>query len=227
MASAAPPILPVTNPQPPITTASTTTTAAAAATPNTAFRAFVTRLHDQIKDGFSQRRPWAELVDRSAFAKPDSISDATTRLRKNYSYFRVNYLAVIAAVLAFSLLSHPFSLITLAALFAAWGFLYLFKPSDQPLFLFGREFSDKETLGLLVVFSVFVIFLTSVGSVIMSALVVGLAIVAVHGAFRVPEDLFLDDQDSAGASNSLLTFLGATSTNAAAAAAAASVANRV
>ncbi|KAJ8428665.1 hypothetical protein Cgig2_027271 [Carnegiea gigantea] len=180
-----------------------------------------------IKDGFSQRRPWAELVDRSAFAKLDSISDATTRLCKNYSYFRVNYLAVIAAVLAFSLLSHPFSLITLAALFAAWGFLYLFKPSDQPLFLFSREFSNKETLGLLVVFSVFVIFLTSVGSVIMSALVVGLAIVAVHGAFRVPEDLFLDDQDSAGASNSLLTFLGATTNNAAASAPAASVANRV
>lgn len=61
----------------------------------------------------------------------------------------------------------------------------------------------------------------------MSALVVGVAIVAVHGAFRVPEDLFLDEQDSAGASNSLLTFLGATTKNAAASAAAASVANRV
>jgi hypothetical protein len=139
-------------------------------------------------------------------------------VRKNYSYFRVNYLTAIALVLAFSLLSHPFSLLVLLGLLSAWLFLYLFRPSDQPLVLFGRTFSDKETLGILTVTSLFVVFLTTVGSLLISALFVGVAVVCVHGAFRVPEDLFLDEQESS-ASTGFLSFLGGAATNAAVAAA--------
>ena len=57
-----------------------------------------------------------------------------------------------------------------------------------------------------------------------SASLIGVAIVCVHGAFRVPEDLFLDDQEQGGAG--LLSFLGGAATSAAAAAAPA-VAGRV
>ncbi|GFY82418.1 prenylated RAB acceptor 1.B4 [Actinidia rufa] len=167
------------------------------------------------------RRPWSELVDRSAFSKPESISDATLRIRKNYSYFRVNYLSCLAAVLAVSLLTNPFALLLLLALLAAWLFLYLFRPSDPPLVLFGRTFSERETLGVLVVSTVVVIFLTSVGSVLISALMVGLAIVCAHGAFRVPEDLFLDDQEPAA--TGFLSFLTGSASNTAASAVAARV----
>lgn len=217
MATTAPPILPISTP----TTTTTTTSDPPISTP--AFRAFVTRLTDQLKDGLSQRRPWAELLDRTAFTKPESITEATTRLRKNYSYFRVNYLSFLALVILFSLLTHPFSLLTLASLFAAWSFLYLFKPADRPVVLFGRTFSERETLGLLVVSSVFVVFLTNVGSVLISALLLGAAVVCCHGAFRVPEDLFLDDQDSGSQTDGLLSFLGGAAKNAAAAATPSSV----
>lgn len=72
-----------------------------------------------------------------------------------------------------------------------------------------------------------VIFLTSVGSVLISALMIGLTIVVAHGSFRVPEDLFLDDQES-GPGVGFLSFLGGAASSAAAAAAAApSVASRV
>ncbi|XP_019252725.1 PREDICTED: PRA1 family protein B4-like [Nicotiana attenuata] len=101
--------------------------------------------------GLSNRRPWSKLVDRSAFSKPESVSDATLRIRKNYSYFRTNYLSLIAVVLAFSLITNPFSLFLLAGLLAAWLFLYLFRPSDPPLVLFVRQFSERETLGVLIV----------------------------------------------------------------------------
>ncbi|KAL9230589.1 hypothetical protein vseg_005922 [Gypsophila vaccaria] len=220
MASSAPPILPTSVPTIPTTiiaTPSSTTTSPPA--PTTAVRAFISRLHDQVNSGLSQHRPWTELIDRSAFAKPESLSDATTRLRRKYSYFRVNYLTLISATLGISLIAHPFSLLTLAAIISAWCFLYLFKPANQPLFLFCREFSDKETLGLLLVVSVFAVFLTSVGSVLMSALVVGVALVCAHGAFRVPEDLFLDEQDfSNSVSVGILSFLGAATKSAAASA---------
>ncbi|KAJ0027986.1 hypothetical protein Pint_34953 [Pistacia integerrima] len=148
---------------------------------------------------------------------PSPYPMPTVRIRKNYSYFRVNYLSVLAIVLAFSLVTNPFSLFMLLGLLASWLFLYLFRPSDQPLVIFGRTFSDRETLGILVVLSVFVIFLTSVGSVLISALMVGAALICAHGAFRVPEDLFLDEQEPAA--TGFLSFLGGAASNAAAAAA--------
>lgn len=215
MAAPSPPVLPVSTAQPAPTAISSAQSQPPIATP--AFRAFINQISDYVKNGLSQRRPWAELADRSAFNKPESFSEAALRVRKNYSYFRVNYLTVIVSVLAFSLLSHPLSLLLLLGLLCSWLFLYLFRPSDQPLVLFGRTYSDRETLGLLIVFSVVVVFLTSVGSVLISALMVGIAIVCAHGAFRVPEDLFMDEQDPAA--TGFLSFLGGTASNVAAAAA--------
>ncbi|KAB2098518.1 hypothetical protein ERO13_A01G229900v2 [Gossypium hirsutum] len=208
MSTAVPPVIPVSSvqsveSQPPV------------ASP--AFLSFVSRLNESLRNGLSQRRPWAELVDRSAFSKPESFSDALVRVRKNYSYFRVNYLSVIGLILAFSLLSHPFSLLLLLGLLCSWIFLYLFRPADQPLVLFGRTFSDRETLGFLIIFSVFVVFLTTVGSLLISALMVGVGLVCAHGAFRAPEDLFLDEQEQV--STGFLSFLGGAATNAAVAAA--------
>ncbi|GMH29106.1 hypothetical protein Nepgr_030949 [Nepenthes gracilis] len=211
MSPSAPSILPISVPQ--VNAANTAANATAQSPPiaTPAFRSFINHLHDQVRNGFAQRRPWAELVDRSAFTKPESLSEAVQRVRKNYSYFRVNYLSFVALVLAFSLLSHPGSLIILLALVAAWIFLYLFRPSDPPLVLFGRTFSERETLGILIVFSAIVVFLTSVGSVLISALMVGSAIVCAHGAFRVPEDLFLDEQ--VPEATGFLSFLGGTNQN--------------
>ncbi|RYR34934.1 hypothetical protein Ahy_A10g049994 isoform A [Arachis hypogaea] len=154
------------------------------------FRAFISRLSSSLRQGFSDRRPWSELLDRSSISRPESLSDAYSRIRKNASYFRVNYVTLIALALALSLVTHPFSLLVLLSLLAAWSILYLFRPSDQPLFLFGRTFSDL---------------LTSVGALLISSLTVGLAVVCLHGAFRVPEDLFLDDLEPRNAG--LLSFL--------------------
>jgi hypothetical protein len=207
-----PPVLPISN----VESQSQSQSQSPIATP--AFRSFINHISESVRQGLAQRRPWTEIADRSAFSKPESFSEAALRVRKNYSYFRVNYLAAIALVLAFSLFSHPMSLLVLLGLLSAWLFLYLFRPSDQPLVLFGRTFSDKETLGILIVTSLFVVFLTTVGSLLISALLVGVAVVCVHGAFRVPEDLFLDEQESS-ASTGFLSFLGGAASNAAAAAA--------
>lgn len=217
MASKSPALLPISNPQTttPSGIGNTAQSQPPIATP--AFRSFITHVSETVRNGLSQRRPWSELVDRNSLTRPESISDAALRIRKNYTYFRVNYLSLVAAVLAISLLTNPFSLILLLGLLAAWLFLYLFRPSDPPLVVFGRTFSERETLGVLVVLSIVVIFLTSVGSVLISALMVGVAIVCAHGAFRVPEDLFLDEQEPAA--TGFLSFLGGATSNAAAAAA--------
>ncbi|XP_004307693.1 PREDICTED: PRA1 family protein B3 [Fragaria vesca subsp. vesca] len=207
----APPTLPVTNPQ----TTSSSVSQAPIATP--AFRAFLSRFTSSIRSGFSQRRPWYELLDRSSLARPDSLTEAYSRIRKNFTYFRVNYVTLLTAVLALSLLTHPFSLLVLLSLLGAWAFLYLFRSSDQPLVIAGRTFTDAETLIGLVALTVIVVFFSSVGSLLISALLIGFGIVCAHGAFRVPEDLFLDDQEPANAG--FLSFLGGAQAAATAAAA--------
>ncbi|TVU19783.1 hypothetical protein EJB05_35954, partial [Eragrostis curvula] len=204
-----PPLLPVTNPAAAGSSpAASGGSDAPIATP--ALRLFLSRVSETARRSLSDRRPWGELIDRSA--KPDSVSDATSRLRKNLAYFRVNYAAVVAFALGASLLAHPFSLLILLGLLAAWCFLYLFRASDQPIVLFGRTFSDRETLIGLVGASFVLLFFTSFASLIISGLLVGGALVAAHGAFRVPEDLFLDEPNAAAgnsAAQGLLSFLGA------------------
>ncbi|XP_023637208.1 PRA1 family protein B3 [Capsella rubella] len=190
-----------------------------------AFRTFLSRLSSSIRQSLSQRRPWLELVDRSAISRPDSLTDAYSRIRRNLPYFKVNYVTIVSSVLALSLLSHPLSLLVLLCLFGAWIFLYLFRPSDQPLVILGRTFSDRETLGVLVLLTIVVVFLTSVGSLLTSALMIGFGIVCLHGAFRVPEDLFLDDQEPAN--TGLLSFLSGAATSAAVAAASTPAPGRV
>ncbi|EAZ19395.1 hypothetical protein OsJ_34951 [Oryza sativa Japonica Group] len=163
MAAASPPLLPTT-----VLPANTTATVSPAPTSVSsadakpaATRAFLARLLDSVKRALSGARPWPELIDRSALSHSESLSDSGARLRKNLAYFRVNYAAIVALSLAASLLAHPFSLAALLALLAAWCFLYLLRPSDAPpLAAFGRTFSDRETLGGLIVASAFVIFLT-------------------------------------------------------------------
>ncbi|XP_062173107.1 PRA1 family protein B3-like [Alnus glutinosa] len=213
---ASPPTLPISNPQ---TTGesqqSTTTTPTPTPTPFLRVRTFITRLFGYTRRALSNRRPWIELVDRNSFSRPDSLSEATSRVRKNFSYFRINYLTLLALVLAVSLLYHPFTLLLLLSLLAAWLFLYAYRPSDQPLVILGRTFSDGETLIGLILLTVIVVFLTSAGSLLISAGMVGMAIVAAHGAFRVPEDLFLDDQDPSGSSG-LFSYIGGVASSAAA-----------
>ncbi|XP_010508872.1 PREDICTED: PRA1 family protein B2-like [Camelina sativa] len=182
-----------------------------------AFRTFLSRLSSSLRESLSQRRPWLELVDRSSFARPDSLTDSFTRIRKNLAYFKVNYSLIVSLVLAFSLLSHPFSLLVLLTLLGSWMFLYLFRSSDQPLVIFGRTFTDRETLLALVLTTIVVVFMTSVGSLLTSALTIGIAIVCLHGAFRVPDDLFLDEQEGS-ANAGLLSFIGNSAATSAAAA---------
>ncbi|XP_050370082.1 PRA1 family protein B2-like [Argentina anserina] len=166
--------------------------------PLPSFRSILTRLSGLSRHALSNRRPWAEIVDRTAFSRPVSFSDAASRVRKNAAYFRVNYLIVLAAVLAYSLLSHPFTLLTLVGLAAAWIFLYSHRQSDQPLVILGRSYSDTQVLFGLGLVTLIAILVTSVLSLLITALMVGAGIVSAHGAFRDPEDLFLDESQPLG-----------------------------
>lgn len=130
------------------------------------------------------------------FSKPESLTEAFSRVRKNAYYFSINYLIVLAVVLVTSLLLRPYSLLLIASLAGAWLFLYVLRPPDEEqLIIFGRKFSEREIPIAPVATTVAVLLLTSVVSLIASALSVGVGIVCAHGAFRIPEDLFLEQQE--------------------------------
>lgn len=73
------------------------------------------------------------------------------------------------------------------------------------LVAFGRTFSEREVLLGMSLFTMVVVFMTNVGSILISAVMIGAGLCAAHGAFRVPDDLFLDDQEVTGGFLSFLS----------------------
>eukprot|EP01026_Neomeris_dumetosa_P011996 TRINITY_DN1422_c0_g2_i13.p3 TRINITY_DN1422_c0_g2~~TRINITY_DN1422_c0_g2_i13.p3 ORF type:complete len:183 (-),score=11.35 TRINITY_DN1422_c0_g2_i13:635-1183(-) len=150
-------------------------------------------LRDTVQRILKQRKPWAEVFDRTAFEKPANINEATTRLKRNSAYFRVNYIIFIALIILICFLASPSSLVILCALLAAW--VYVFVVKAGPLVLGGRTFSEREKLIAMGAISfVLVFFLTSIASVLFYAIALSCILIAIHGAMRQPEDLFLEDQ---------------------------------
>lgn len=66
-----------------------------------------------------------------------SPPQATARLRKNASYFRVNYLILLLSSVGLGFLMHPSSLFVLAAVAVGW--VYVFAVRSGPLVINGRE----------------------------------------------------------------------------------------
>ncbi|CAN1799125.1 PRA1 family protein B4 [Linum perenne] len=87
---------------------------------------------------------------------------------------------------------------------AAWFFLYFARgDEDGPVVVFGRDLDDRALVSVLGLVTIVALVMTDVGVNVLVALIVGVAIVAIHGAFRGDEDLFVD-QDSGG----MLSFVG-------------------
>lgn len=85
-----------------------------------------------------QRKPWGEMLDRTSFSKPGTMQEAYSRLRRNAGYFRVNYIIIAVLTIAGSFITHPSSLMVLAALLALW--VYMFAIKQGPLVLGDKEF---------------------------------------------------------------------------------------
>eukprot|EP00249_Psilotum_nudum_P008124 c21057_g1_i1 orf=298-903(+) len=161
-------------------------------------RTVLSQAADSAKMAFGQQRPWAELLGRNSFGKPVSLADASTRIKKNLSYFRMNYAFFLLVVLVVGLLWHLLTLILLLVLLAIW--MVLFFPRTEPVVVFNRSISNGGILAIFCVVAIVVVFLTHAGSTFFSALAIGAAVIGIHAAFRVPDDLFLDEQENSSVS---------------------------
>lgn len=149
----------------------------------------------RVQAGLGIRRPWKEMFNFRSFNLPSSFRDALSRIQRNIGYFRMNYAIVILFIVFLSLLWHPISLIVFIVMMAAWLFLYFLR--DEPLVIFGHTIDDRVILALLSILTLVFLLLTKVTLNVLISVLVGLAVVAIHGAFRKTDNLFLDE-DGAG-----------------------------
>lgn len=156
---------------------------------------YLERVRENGEALYAQRRPWRDLISRTAFGKPDSFADAFHRIKRNLGHFRVNYALIILGIVFLSLLWHPISLIVLIIMFVAWGFLYFFR--DEPVVVFGRTLNEGVVIGVLSIVTFVALMLTHATMVFLIGLLIAVFIVAVHAAFRLPEDVFLNEDEAA------------------------------
>ncbi|KAK7356899.1 hypothetical protein VNO80_16179 [Phaseolus coccineus] len=132
----------------------------------------------------STRRPWRVFLDLSALTLPSSISEASTRLAHNFTYFLFNYALLLLLIFLLTLFPHALPLLLFLLLSAAWYFLY-FSRDDLPLAI--------VPLALLTLVALFA---TGAWLNLLLALLIGALVVFLHGVLRSTDDLIGDDQES-------------------------------
>lgn len=131
----------------------------------------------------------------SSFSFPDDFKHSLSRINTNVSYFHTNYAMIVLFVLFLSLLWHPVSLIVFIVMMVAWLFLYFLR--DDPIVICGYAVDDRVVLTILSIFTV-VLLVTRATVNVVVGVSVGMAIVGLHGAFRMTDDLNVDENQGVG-----------------------------
>ncbi|XP_028790335.1 PRA1 family protein F2-like [Neltuma alba] len=140
-------------------------------------------------------RPWSQLLGFSAFSRPRTKTDAMLRVRRNFSYFKYNYVLVSLVIIFIILFWHPIAMIVYMIVFIAWYSLYFGR--DSPPVLFDQTLDDGTVLCGLGLITVLVLVLAGVWLNLFVSSIVAIVLVGLHAVFRVTDDLFLDEETAA------------------------------
>ncbi|KAI3510159.1 hypothetical protein L1887_25690 [Cichorium endivia] len=168
------------------------------------------RSFQNLSSFLSLRRPCQEFVfGAGSFDMPDSLNLTATRLGVNSKYFGVNYGIIITACAAVSLIGDPTILVVFASVFTLWLVLYFFR--EDPMVVWGHHVHDHLVTAALVLITGVSIWIIGFVTNLMIGIAVGVLISIVHGVFRNPQGIYLDENDAA--SDGLISPPSASSTN--------------
>mmetsp|Transcript_30180 Transcript_30180/g.57964 ORF Transcript_30180/g.57964 Transcript_30180/m.57964 type:complete len:229 (+) Transcript_30180:41-727(+) len=146
----------------------------------------------------AKQRPWRELVNIRSFSVPNGYLDYGNRLRKNLSYFGVNYLLSLLAIAVALLAFRPTALGMLGVIAAIWVYVFVVRASEMQI---GRYVLNLKLQAIIMFFSsiVVIFYLTNVGAMLGSGMVCGAALICVHAGLRTPEqDIMAENAEGSG-----------------------------
>ncbi|KAL0719520.1 hypothetical protein Bca4012_068844 [Brassica carinata] len=159
---------------------------------------------DQCTTCTMPRRPWGVMFDFHSMGLPRSFSDASSRFKTNYNYFRTNYgffvFPIIWIDIFVSLIKHPVSLVAFTVLVFIYIFLYCLQDNYEPVQLFCCRISDRmiRIVKSCLMFSTIALLVVTNANVIFGwPLWIVYVLILIHAVVRKTEDLFVLDEESA------------------------------
>eukprot|EP01147_Barroeca_monosierra_P000723 gene723-4016_t len=120
----------------------------------------------------SQRKsikPWKEFIH-------------SPELPKTTSKFRANYIVVSLILAAYTLVTSPFLLLSIAVLYACWTFASLRKEAG-PVIVFGHEYTSQDLLRGTFVLAIVLLYMASATSALFWLIGASLAFILIHASF--------------------------------------------
>lgn len=131
-------------------------------------------------------QPWPKLLDYRALSLPNGWLDLVSRLRKNFSYFAINYTVLVLGMMVMLLAFRPTTLGMLSALAMLW--VYVLQVRRDEMNVLGVRLGVRYQAVLLLLLTVVLVFLcTNAAAMLSSVASVGMACAGVHAALRTPE----------------------------------------
>lgn len=144
-----------------------------------------TDLRTRVGDLWSKSRPWSEFVNTAAMNRPE-LAELRERVPQNLAHYAYNYATVFAVLVVFMVLVSPLSILGAVLIFALYTYLFVMNPEPLRLFAERVTVGNREKSGVVVVFSLVVLWLTGAGATFTALLFVVAAIALGHAAVRKP-----------------------------------------
>jgi len=130
----------------------------------------------------------SEFFDRAKLSLP-KFQDIPTRLKSNIVYFQSNYFVLFLVLCVFSALTEPAFL--LGVVFVAGAWIYNLKFRSTPVVIRSKEIPERIVSFLLLIVSLFVLYLTSpnLGSLVQWLFAATTIIVFLHTLFYTPQPI--------------------------------------
>ncbi|KAI1313914.1 hypothetical protein EDD11_002377 [Mortierella claussenii] len=137
------------------------------------------------EERLSSLRPASEFFDKNRFSMPNGFSNVTSRFNYNLNYFQGNYLLIFLAITAYSLITNPMLLFSIAFVFG--GMYALQRVPPEGLAIGQSRFQHSQLkMGLIVVSIILFFFLSSaVGTVFW---IIGASAVTILGHASVMQE---------------------------------------